>query len=406
VHRDLKPGNIWLEGRQRRVKILDLGIVRHTRDESLTLTGEVLGTPGFMSPEQARGDHVDARSDLFSLGCILYTLCTGIRPFTGNSSMAVLTALAVDKPSPIRERSPHIPQPLADLIMELLAKQADMRPQSAEEVLDRLGQMAETSVEAVAEQDEPREWTSQTIPDTRRSRGHRTERRRRVPYGELVLVAVAGLAALSLVVLAAIWLLKSPRAVDDHPVTYLTDLKEVARENWPFRLLPGGPKGPKQGPKGPPPGEKGPPPGEKGPKGPPPGEKGPPPREKLPPPPAPDSEVRVKGVVAAHGIHMHPPGEDQEGKPASLSYSLGKAYQVFQAEVTFNDGPVRSETPCTFFVYGDGRLLWKSTPVSSQADAQQCQVSVEDVDILRIVVICPGSPRGAHAVWVDPRVIK
>jgi serine/threonine protein kinase len=391
VHRDLKPANIWLEGRQRRVKILDLGIVRHTKDE-LTLTGTVLGTPGYMSPEQARGDPVDARSDLFSLGCVLYTLATGTRPFTGNSSMAVLTALAVDKPTPVHERNPQVPEPLSDLIMQLLAKRADMRPQSADEVLDRLGRMADTAVDSILEQTSPEERTGETILDTGRRRGRQTERRRRISSSDLVLgaIAVAGLAALAVVVLAAVWFLRPAPPVDAHPVTYLTELKEVARENWPFRPPQGGrkdkgPKGPKQGPKpGPPPG--GPPPGG--------------------PPPAPGSEVRVHGVVAAHGIFMHPPGDDQEGQPASLSYSLGKAYQVFQTDVSFNDGPQRSELPCTFFVYGDGRLLWKSRPVSSQADAQPCLVSVEGVDILRIVVVCPGPPHGAHAVWIDPRVIK
>jgi hypothetical protein len=74
--------------------------------------------------------------------------------------------------------------------------------------------------------------------------------------------------------------------------------------------------------------------------------------------------------------------------------------------VSLNDGPGESETPLTFTVRGDGKVLWTSRPVRTQADAQECSVPVEGVDLLTIEVQCPGPPRGAHAVWVEPHVVR
>jgi urea transport system substrate-binding protein len=135
IHRDIKPANIWLEAGTGRVKILDFGLARAAGSRSdLTQTGNVVGTPEFMSPEQARGVDVDARSDLFSLGSVLYALCTGVKPFQGHSAMAVLTALAVDTPPSVRDRNPDVPPALAELVERLLAKDPAQRPASAVEV--------------------------------------------------------------------------------------------------------------------------------------------------------------------------------------------------------------------------------------------------------------------------------
>jgi urea transport system substrate-binding protein len=139
IHRDIKPANIYLEGPRWRVKILDFGLARATRSHPhLTQTGMVVGTPEYMSPEQARSEEVDARSDLFSLGAVLYALCSGQRPFQGNSLTAVLTALAVDTPRPVRELNPEVPPALAELVESLLAKEPARRPASAHEVRERL----------------------------------------------------------------------------------------------------------------------------------------------------------------------------------------------------------------------------------------------------------------------------
>lgn len=133
IHRDIKPGNIWLEGPRERVKILDFGLARPvTEDAHLTANGVLVGTLSYMAPEQARGEHLDGRTDLFSLGVLLYRLGTGRQPFQGKGTMEVLTALAVDEPEPASIARPDMPLRLAGLIHQLLAKDPSGRPASAE----------------------------------------------------------------------------------------------------------------------------------------------------------------------------------------------------------------------------------------------------------------------------------
>lgn len=135
VHRDVKPGNIWLEAPRGRVKLLDFGLARAVDDDThLTGTGLLVGTPAFMSPEQARGLKLDPRSDLFSLGVLLYRLATGKMPFSGTTTMAVLTSLAVDTAPPARETNPNLPDALEAIIAKLLAKNPADRFASALEV--------------------------------------------------------------------------------------------------------------------------------------------------------------------------------------------------------------------------------------------------------------------------------
>src|ERR1019366_6177993 len=117
IHRDIKPANIWLERERGRVKILDFGLARAADDVNLTRTGTVMGTPEYMSPEQARGMSADARTDLFSLGCVLYDMCAGQSPFHADETMAVLWALAADKPRALTELNPKVPELLVILIM-------------------------------------------------------------------------------------------------------------------------------------------------------------------------------------------------------------------------------------------------------------------------------------------------
>ncbi|HJT77127.1 MAG TPA: serine/threonine-protein kinase, partial [Gemmataceae bacterium] len=141
VHRDVKPANILLENGVERVKLTDFGLARAADDASLTQSGTVAGTPLFMSPEQAEGRPVDQRSDLFSLGSVLYALCTGRPPFRAGTSMGVLKRVCEDNPTPIREVNPEMPDWLAAVVGRLHAKDPADRFQTAAEVADLLGQL-------------------------------------------------------------------------------------------------------------------------------------------------------------------------------------------------------------------------------------------------------------------------
>ena len=146
VHRDIKPGNIWLETPHDRVKLLDFGLVRSTQDDSgVTGSGMILGTPAYMSPEQAGGRAVDHRSDLFSLGCVLYRLATNRPPFSGSDPISTLVAVASTKPSPPCEVDPSVPAKLSRLIMRLLEKNPEDRPTSARIVANVLATIEQPS---------------------------------------------------------------------------------------------------------------------------------------------------------------------------------------------------------------------------------------------------------------------
>jgi serine/threonine protein kinase len=122
VHRDVKPGNILIEKETGRVALVDFGLARGVDDASISRSGEVCGTPHYMAPEQVAGEHVDHRADLFSLGSVLYCMCSGELPFAAPNSMAVLRRVCDDDPRPIRECNRFVPDWLADLIGRLHAK--------------------------------------------------------------------------------------------------------------------------------------------------------------------------------------------------------------------------------------------------------------------------------------------
>jgi hypothetical protein len=139
VHRDIKPANILLEEGVGRVKITDFGLARALDDASLTQSGVVAGSPLYMAPEQARGEAPDHRADLFSLGSVLYTICTGRPPFRAANTLAVLRRVCEDAPRPIRETNPEVPDWLAAVVEKLMAKDPADRFQSAGEVVEVLG---------------------------------------------------------------------------------------------------------------------------------------------------------------------------------------------------------------------------------------------------------------------------
>jgi serine/threonine protein kinase len=157
VHRDIKPTNLWLEAPRGRVKLLDFGLARQEKaGAEITQTGFVVGTPSFMSPEQARAQRVDVRSDLFSLGSVLYRMCSGRLPFQGDSPLDVLTALTREEPPPLRRLNPEVPEALAGLVHRLLEKDPDHRIQTAREVVAVLQTIASSTTSRGDQEDAPR----------------------------------------------------------------------------------------------------------------------------------------------------------------------------------------------------------------------------------------------------------
>jgi len=153
IHRDIKPANIWLEADTGRVKILDFGLARAQMDSAhLTRTGIIMGTPAYMSPEQADGQGVDGRADLFSLGCILYEMATGATPFRGETAMSVLRGIMLHDPPAVATINPEVPPALSALITRLLAKDPNERPKNASLValtLSKIEQDPKASLSAI-----------------------------------------------------------------------------------------------------------------------------------------------------------------------------------------------------------------------------------------------------------------
>ncbi len=137
VHRDIKPANVMVAG-DGTVKVLDFGIARAIDGATLTQNAVVLGTVAYMSPEQAAGRPADERSDIYSLGCLLYAMLAGHPPFTGDGAAAVLHQHANIAPRPLRDEGNHVPRSLEAVMLEMLEKSPDRRPQTAAQVHDRL----------------------------------------------------------------------------------------------------------------------------------------------------------------------------------------------------------------------------------------------------------------------------
>jgi eukaryotic-like serine/threonine-protein kinase len=137
IHRDIKPANVMLDNRGA-VKVLDFGIARAASDTTLTQTAMVLGSVPYLAPEVTRGERADERSDIYSLGCVLYQMLTGRPPFEGDVPAAVLHQHNSASPRPPRQLNSSIPQTLQKLVLEMLAKSPAARPQTATRVLETL----------------------------------------------------------------------------------------------------------------------------------------------------------------------------------------------------------------------------------------------------------------------------
>jgi WD40 repeat protein len=220
IHRDVKPANLWLEGEPGasatggRVKILDFGLAKLTGSDALaTLSGHVLGTPSYMAPEQARGEALDARADLFSLGCVLYKATTGQSPFKGGDSLRVLWSLANEQPASARTINRDVPCALSDLIDRLLAKDPSGRPGSAAAVAEAIRAMEKRTAEDTgaiqahvsagppAEAVRPATSNRASTDPTRRRLWHAMGRRRNWVALAAAMAGTAVVVALSVVVI-------------------------------------------------------------------------------------------------------------------------------------------------------------------------------------------------------------
>jgi len=173
VHRDIKPANILLEQGIERVAITDFGLARAIDDATLTRTGVLAGTPAYMSPEQARGESVDHRADLFSLGSVMYAMCAGRPPFRAESTVAVLKRICEEEPKPLSQLNTDTPLWLARIIARLHAKAPGDRYASAAEVADLLQRcLAHVQNPAVVPlplelREPPRRWTREWLAGRR-----------------------------------------------------------------------------------------------------------------------------------------------------------------------------------------------------------------------------------------------
>jgi tRNA A-37 threonylcarbamoyl transferase component Bud32 len=149
VHRDVKPGNIMLD-RSGTVKVVDFGIARAAADDTLTQTGIVLGTAAYLSPEQAQGVAVDPRSDVYSLGCVLYEMLTGRKPFTGDSALAIAYKHVREDPAPPSQVNPDIPPELEAVVMTAMAKDQAQRFPSGGAMQEALSAAATGEMPAMA----------------------------------------------------------------------------------------------------------------------------------------------------------------------------------------------------------------------------------------------------------------
>lgn len=415
VHRDIKPANVWILP-SGKVKILDFGLSRPVEtDLNLTQTGYVVGTPHYMSPEQATDGVVDHRSDLFSLGCVMYRMVTGGLAFPGRSFAAVIAKLATFNPPPVTEQEPDVPHALGELIEQLLTKKAEHRPATATEVVDRLRAMKVDT-----------DWPAGLLVDagrtTVRARAPRRTTRAWQPWmtgaGALLATAIVGFIGWPFIPVAPSE--SSKKQATDDPIDKAiaagrgsnpADVSTRHRASVsPAAVRP------------------------------------PPPPRRRPEPPTPppwnvdpasleqfQSELvgqpglvylvdlepsaedlsghgplpgRFKYPVVAGNVHS-PHGILQHGRSPwySVSYVLDKKYSRFWSKVAVNDS-VREQfcEPFYLYVYGDGQELWHSPKMTKTGVIEVCDISVKDVEVLKLLIYCEGSLRGTHAAWIEPSV--
>lgn len=202
IHRDIKPANVLFEKDVSRILITDFGLARAADDVMMTQSGCLAGTPSYMSPEQVTGKKLDARSDLFSLGSVLYFLATGREPFRAEGTFAVINRVAQATPKSPRSINIDIPEVLNRIIERLLEKDSDDRIESA-------AKLEEILTQVLAYLQEP---TQHQLPEVKATISERRITRRRIAIGALVAAALAA----CLLPLSGFWGPNSPSPNLDH----------------------------------------------------------------------------------------------------------------------------------------------------------------------------------------------
>ncbi len=170
VHRDLKPANITLDPDTGAIMILDLGLCDDHAEAGAEAESSLVGTPAYMSPEQAVGRPLDARSDLFVLGSVFYTLATGINPFASEGVAETLARVTGEEPEPLERLRPNLPLEFTTLVRDLMAKDPAQRPATAQDVLTRLGRLNPTTTPAKPNPIPPSHLTTEPKPARLRGR--------------------------------------------------------------------------------------------------------------------------------------------------------------------------------------------------------------------------------------------
>ncbi len=221
IHRDLKPQNIMID-RNGNVKIMDFGIARFVRTKGITTTGTIIGTPEYMSPEQAEGKGVDQRSDIYSLGVVLFEAATGAVPFDGETPLSVAMKHKLESAPDPRQFNAQIPADLGGLILKCLEKEKEDRYQTVAEII--------ADLDAIETETASRQKTGKAGTEKRRSTTRRIARKKSglekalIPGAVLLLVAALAFGGWK------IWLQGKPPEEEQTPVVTLEETPATERE--------------------------------------------------------------------------------------------------------------------------------------------------------------------------------